>query len=111
LDFPINKRLDSPYFTLLTCDISAVLLSLFYWIIDVKGYKKWAFFFVVVGVNPITIYIASSLLNFKKVANVFVGAFDLEDIGTLALVLAITIAAIKWLFLYYLYRRKIFFKI
>jgi predicted acyltransferase len=111
LDFPINKRLASPSFTLLTSGISAVLLSLFYWIIDVKGYKKWAFFFVVVGVNPITIYVASSLLNFKKVAGVFVGAFDLEDIGTVALVLAITIAAIKWLFLYYLYRQRIFFKI
>ena len=111
LDFPINKHLASPSFTLLTCGISAVFLSLFYWIIDVKGYKKWAFFFIVVGVNSITIYVAGSLFNFKKVANVFVGAFDFADVGTLALALAITIAAIKWLFLYYLYRQKIFLKI
>ena len=109
LDFPINKHLASPSFTLLTCGISAVLLSLFYWIIDVRGYQKWAFFFVVVGVNPLTIYVASSLLNFKKVANVFVGGIDFGSAEALAL--AITIAAIKWLFLYYLYRQKIFFKI
>jgi predicted acyltransferase len=109
LDFPINKHLASPSFTLLTCGISAVLLSSFYWIIDVKGHQKWAFFFVVVGVNPITIYVASSLLNFKKVANVFVGGIDFGSAEALAL--AITIAAVKWLFLYYLYRQKIFFKI
>ena len=103
-----KDKVSSPSFTLLTCGISAVLLSLFYWIIDVKGYKKWAFFFVVVGVNPITIYVAVYLLNFKSVAKVFVGGLH----GNLApLVMVITMAVIKWLFLYYLYRQKVFLKI
>jgi len=109
LDFPINKKLASPSFTLLTCGISAVLLSIFYWIIDVKGYKKWAFFLVVVGVNPITIYVADFLTNFNKIASVFVGAFNFGQANRL--VLAITAAVIIWLFLYYLYRQRIFFKI
>lgn len=109
LDFPINKKLASPSFTLLTCGISAVLLSLFYWLIDVNGHKKWAFFFVVVGVNPITIYVADFLIDFNKIANVFVGALDFGQANRL--VVAITAAAIIWLFLYYLYRQRIFFKI
>ena len=109
LDIPINKRISSPSFTFLTCGISAFLLSLFYWFIDVKGYKKWAFFFVVVGVNSIAIYVANFLINFNNIANVFVGGFNFGR--STELVVAITVAAINWLFLYYLYRQKIFFKI
>jgi predicted acyltransferase len=109
LDFPVNKKLGSTSFTLLTCGISAVILSLFYWSIDVKGYKKWAFIFVVVGMNSITIYVANSLLNFRNVANVFVGGF--ESGNSKMLLFAIAVAAVKWLFLYYLYRQKIFLKI
>jgi predicted acyltransferase len=109
LSFPLNKKLHSPSFTFLTCGISSFLLSLFYWIIDVKGYKKWAFFFVVVGLNSITIYLANSLIKFSSVANVFAGGFEFGKAQ--ALVTAITLAAIKWLFLYYLYRQKVFLKI
>lgn len=109
LDFPINKHLWSTSFTFLTCGISAILLSVFYWVIDVKGYKKWAFFFVVVGLNPITIYMADALINFGDIANIFVGGFDFGNAQPL--VHAIIVAAIMWLFLYYLYRHKFFFKI
>lgn len=109
LDFPINKKLGSPSFTLLTCGITTELLSLFYWVIDVKGYRKWAFFFVVVGVNPITIYVLDFLINFNRLGNVFVGGVDFGDAN--ALMTAIAAAAIAWLFLYYLYRQRIFLKI
>ncbi len=109
LDFPINKNLWSPSFTFLTCGISALFLSLFYWLIDIKGYTKWAFFFVVVGMNSITIYVAGFIVKFASLADVVVGRFDFGDGRALAL--AITIATIKWLFLYYLYKQKVFLKI
>lgn len=109
LDFPINKKLATPSFTFLTCGISAVLLSLFYYLMDVRGYKKWAFFLIVVGVNPITIYVANSLLKFGNVANVIVGGFDFGNYNLL--MFAITVALVKWLLLYYLYKQKFFFKI
>jgi len=109
LDSPIIKHLWSTSYTLFTCGISAVLLSGFYWLIDVKGYKKWSIFFVVVGINSITIYVASSLLKFGNIANVFVGGFQFGKAAPL--MMAITVATLKWLFLYYLYKQKIFFKI
>jgi predicted acyltransferase len=109
LDFPISKEFGTTSFTLLTCGISALFLCLFYWLIDVKGYKKGAFFFVVVGMNSITIYVAESLVKFGSVANVFVGGIDFGR--ATALMYAIAVAAIEWLFLYYLYRNKIFLKI
>lgn len=108
LEFPITKWV-SPSFIFFTSGISSVLMTIFYWTIDVKGYKKWAFFFVVVGVNPITIYVADFLVNFRKIANVLVGGVDFGD-GN-ALMLAITVAVIKWLLLYYFYKQKVFLKI
>lgn len=109
MDWPFYKKAGFPTFHFMTIGISVLLLSIFYWLIDVKGYKKWAFFLVVVGVNPITIYAASFLIHFKTVANVFVGGFNFGNAQTL--MIAIGAGTLKWLFVYYLYRQKIFIKI
>jgi len=109
LDFPTNKKLASPSFTLLACGISSILLGFFYWIIDVKKYKRWAFILIVVGVNPITIYVADFLVDFRKLANVFVGELGLGN--ATSLFTEITSTVIIWLFLFYLFRQKVFFKI
>lgn len=109
LDFPINKKLATTSFVFLASGISTLSLAVFYWVIDVKGYKKWSFFLVVIGLNPITIYVAGFLVRFNDVTNVFVGAFDFGMAR--ALVFAIVLTTIKWLFLYYLYRQKVFLKI
>jgi predicted acyltransferase len=83
---------------------------LFYWIIDVKGYKKWAFFFVVIGMNCITIWVGQRLIDFEFTSEVlFLGLS--KYFGALQpLVLALGLVFIKWLFLYFLYRKKIFLK-
>ncbi len=109
--FPICKKLLTTSFTFLTCGISMLLLGLFYWIIDVKGYRKWAFFFVVVGMNSITIYLAARYIDFRKLAGVLTGGF--VDVAGPAgqFAVAVTMAALMWLFLYFLYRRKIFLKV
>jgi len=109
LDFPINKKLASPSFTLLTCGISSILLGFFYWIIDVKRYRRWAFPLIVVGVNPITIYVADFLINFQILAEVFVGELELRKAAPV--VVEVVSALIIWLFLYYLFRQKVFLKI
>ena len=108
---PINKKMWSASFTLLAGGLSTLLLGLFYWLIDVRGYRKWSLFFVVVGMNPITIYLVSRLVDFWRMARVFVGGFD-ELLGPAApVVTAVTAAGLKWLFLYYLYVKKIFIRI
>lgn len=43
---PINKHLWSSSFIMLTSGMAFVMLATFYWLIDVKGYRKWAFFSV-----------------------------------------------------------------
>ena len=65
LDFPINKNLWSSSFVMLTGGLSILLFSLFYYIIDVKGYRKWAYFFKIIGVNSILIYISDIFIDWQ----------------------------------------------
>ncbi len=110
LVFPINKLIWSSSYVLFAGGWSLLLLSLFYWVIDVKGWKKWAFPFVVIGLNPITIYVAGALFDFGTIVNIFVHGF-IDSLGSLKpLVWVVCEFAVKWLFLYFLYTRKIFLK-
>ncbi|MCL4385937.1 MAG: DUF5009 domain-containing protein [Actinobacteria bacterium] len=109
--FPLNKILWTSSFTLVTAGCSLLLLCLFYWLIDYKGYKKWAFPFIVIGMNAITIYIVQGLFDFGIIVNIVVHGFigymgPFKDIFFL-----ICLILLKWLFLYFLYKKKIFLKV
>jgi predicted acyltransferase len=111
LSFPIIFRLWSSSYAILTIGISSILLGLFYWSIDVKGWRKWAFPFVIVGQNAITIYLIPLLINFSAIVNFFVHGF-INYMGSFKPVFyALCILTVKWLFLYFLYRKKIFLKV
>ncbi len=62
--FPINKNLWTSTFVLYTTGWSAMLLAAFYLVIDVWGFRKWAFVFVVIGMNAITIYLVREFVDF-----------------------------------------------
>jgi predicted acyltransferase len=108
---PINKKMWSASFTWLTVGLSLLLLAVSYWLVDVRGWRKSAFFFVVVGMNPIVIYLGTRLVDFKKIAGVFVGGFVDSFGAATPLVMAIATATAIWLFLYYLYVNKVFLRI
>ena len=108
--FPINKNLWSSSFVLYAAGWSLLLLCLFYWLIDIRGYQKWAFPFIVIGLNPITIYVAQSLFDFSIIANIFIHGF-VDQLGIFSLFFkALSVLSVKWLFLYFLYKKKIFLK-
>lgn len=110
--FPYNKNLWSSSFTLLVGGISMCLLSVFYYIIDVKGYKKWAFFFVVIGMNSILIYMSGRFIDWKYTTNAFFGWLtELAGDPYSIVVFAFCFIAVKWTFLYILYKKKMFLKV
>ena len=112
LFFPINKNLWTSSFVCFVGGLSLLLFSIFYLIIDVWNYRKWAFIFVVIGVNPITIYLAERIINFRSASKFFFGGFISLFPETWAPMLnGIAITAIGWVFLYILYRKKIFLKV
>ena len=112
LDFPINKNLWTSSFVLLTSGLSLLLLSLFYYIIDVKGYQKWAFFFKVIGMNSILIYMSGRFINWKYTTNaLFQWLGDLAGDPYNIVIIALCVIIVKWLFLYLLYQKKVFLKV
>lgn len=112
MHFPINKHLWSSSFILLTSGMAFLILSLFYYIIDVLKFQSWAFFFQVIGMNSLTIYLAYHFIDFEHTSHLlFAGLYApipeqfhdaLEALGALILV---------WSMMYFLYKKKIFIKI
>ena len=71
--FPVIKKIWSSSFVLVAGGWSALLLGLFYLIVDVWSFKAWTTPFVWVGANPITLYICSGLGFFHTISERIVG--------------------------------------
>ncbi len=110
--FPFIKRVvwSSSYVTF-ACGWSLLLTALFYWVIDVKGYKRWAFFFVVIGMNAITIYVLAGIVNFGHIARLLVEGVANHAGALQPLVVPLGVVGVEWLLLWFLYRHRIFLKL
>ncbi|MDD4873219.1 MAG: DUF5009 domain-containing protein [Kiritimatiellae bacterium] len=110
--FPINKNLWSSSFVCFVGGLSLLLFTLFYLVIDVWNCKRWTTFFVVIGMNSITIYLAPRIISFSQAAKfLFGGLIELYPANWTSLLDSIAYVAVAWTFLYILYRKKIFLKI
>lgn len=109
---PIIKNLWTSSYVVLCAGLSLLLLAIFYGLIDVLGYRRWAFPFIVIGMNSITIYLASRFIDFRYTAKfLFGGLIKISPEVYQPLLLLMSILLIKWLLLYFLYRRKIFLRL
>ncbi|HEU0138176.1 MAG TPA: hypothetical protein VFQ79_00625, partial [Bryobacteraceae bacterium] len=89
-----------------------LMLIAFYWLVEVKGYKRWTFFAVVVGANSIFIYSFAQVLRgwLNRGLGRFTGNFGfLGDLG--AIPQNLLVMFVMWYLCYWLYKRKIFIKI
>ena len=113
---PVIKCLWTSSFVVLAGGWSLVLLAFFYSVIDVVQVKRWAMPFVWIGMNPIAIYLLSTVLDFNHIAERVLGGPVAECAngrvsGLGALVVAVGgMILIVWL-CQTLYKRKIFFRI
>lgn len=112
LDFPFNKNLWTSSFALQAGGISMMLLSLFYYIIDVQGYQRWAFVFRVIGMNSILIYLSVVFIDWGFTAKALLGWMaQLAGKPYELVVTVLCIMIVKWVFLYFMYRKKMFLKV
>jgi predicted acyltransferase len=109
--YPVIKKIWTVPFNLLTAGISLLFLSLFYFLMDVKGWRKGTFFFRVIGLNSITIYLGGRIIDFYYTSEFLLGWLSKPagDYGPVVIIIGMIIA--EWLFLYYLYKRKIFLRV
>jgi len=110
--YPIIKKMWTVTYVLKAAGVSALLLALFYYVIDVKGSKNWTLFFRVFGMNSITIYMADRIIDFHDISRFFMGWTSVhfnEQWGTVFI--AIGVLTIQWALMLFLYRRKIFLRV
>ncbi|MCP4312981.1 MAG: DUF5009 domain-containing protein [Bacteroidetes bacterium] len=110
--YPIIKKMWTVPFVLMTGGVSALLLSLFYFVIDVKGINKWTPFFIVFGMNSITIYLGVKILDFGRASRFFLG-WTQHHISEAwgEVFLAIGVLILQWALMLFLYRKRIFLRI
>ena len=65
--FPIVKKIWSSTFTLLSGGICFLLIALFYYIVDVRGWKKGLSWLKIYGMNAITAYVIGELLRYDSI--------------------------------------------
>lgn len=119
--FPINKKLWTSTFVLVTCGLDLVIIGSLIYMIEVKHYTKWTSFFTVFGKNPLFIYIVSEVLltiigvifpnsDFKAWINShFFQVIAPGPIGSL--LFAICFMLVCWLVGYILDKRKIYIRV
>jgi predicted acyltransferase len=110
--FPVNKNLWTSSFVLYAGGWSVIMLAIFYLLIDVLKFKKWAFFFIVIGMNSIAIYLGQTIVDIGKLVDYFFkGLINIFSVNARPVFFWVFYIMISWLILLYLYRKKMFLKI
>lgn len=113
---PVNKKIWSPTYVLLTCGLASQLLALLVYVIDVKGHRKWTRFFEAFGVNPLFMYVLSEMLAIVLGYTIQDRIYDTVLASWLdpyfaSLVYALLFVGLNWVVANYLYKRRIYIKI
>ncbi|MBA3441685.1 MAG: DUF5009 domain-containing protein [Pyrinomonadaceae bacterium] len=112
---PLVKRIWTPTWAIYSTGWVLLLLAGFYYVIDLKGYRRWAFPFLVVGMNSIAMYVivhvaTEYIINSLKI-HFGQGVFELFGEPFAPIIVGAVALLIMWLVLYWMYRRKIFLRI
>jgi heparan-alpha-glucosaminide N-acetyltransferase len=112
---PIVKRIWTPSWTLFSGGACFLLLAAFSWVIEIKGYRRWAFPLVVIGMNSIAAYLIAHLCEdfITSSFRIHLGdaPFRLFGPALEPLLLGGAVLLTYWLMLFWMYRRKIFLRI
>ena len=123
--YPMIVSVTTGSWVLFVGAVGVGLLMLFYLVVDLWGFRKWAFFFVVIGANSIAVYMAAHLFDFRNLGNIFVKGWTTnQNIGVVGglsywvgpgawsnFVEALAAFAVIWLILFWMYRTKTFIKV
>src|SRR6266581_4785972 len=107
---PVVMKMWTASYGLMSAGWACLMLLFFYWLIDMRRYRKWAFPFVIIGMNAIFIYMFTSLIHLDAI----VGVFTKELAGWLPkagpLFQQVAVLVVEWLNLFWMYKRNVFVK-
>jgi len=119
--FPVNKKLWTSTFVLITCGLDLVILGALIYIIEVLSYVRWTWFFTVLGKNPLFIYLVSEVLltiiyvcfpNADLIGKINRSFFQMIAPGPIgSLLFAISFMLVCWLIGYILDKKKIYIRV
>jgi predicted acyltransferase len=112
---PVVRKLHTSSFVILTVGLAFLSLALGYWLIDIMRFRKRSVFFVIVGMNPVFIYLfalSGGADWLSRIVMPFTMAFSgwVGDWPTQVLT-SLTVWGLLWALCYWLYKRKIFIRI
>ena len=112
---PVVKRIWTPGWTVFSGGACFLLLAGFSWMIDVKGYRKWAFPLIVIGMNSIAAYMIAHLFGGFIIDSFRIhlgrNAFAIFGTGLQPFVQGSAVLLTYWLILFWMYRRKVFLRV
>ena len=109
---PIVKALWTTSFIFAAAAYSFLMLALFYWIVDVKEWRRWTFYFRIIGMNSIAIYVLMMVGVLGLFTNFLFGGLG-RWIGEpwSGAVMSVARLAVGWLILYFFYKKDIFLRV
>jgi predicted acyltransferase len=114
---PVIKKIATSSFVLVSGGWCLLALAFFYWWIDVRQHKKYLLFFIIVGINSIFIYLFFEIVGSRwfngyiaSISNGVTGWFNISGMPQYVIG-CFCIFTLEWLLCYFLYKKKIFFKL
>lgn len=112
---PLVKRIWTPSWAIFSSGWAVLFLAFFYYTIDMRGYRRWAFPFLVVGMNSIAIYVlvheTTGYITDTLRTHLGSGVFDLFGPEYAPITSGAAALLLLWLTLFWMYQRKIFLRI
>ncbi|MFT5145188.1 MAG: putative acyltransferase [Rhodothermales bacterium] len=112
---PIIKRICTSSFVIVSGGWCLLALAFSYWLIDVKGIKRWSKFLMVFGMNPLAVYVFGEIGGdrwLRQVVSPFTeGVLGWSGEGPVLLITALVVLGINWYVVNWLYDRKLFIRI
>lgn len=107
---PIVMKLWTTSYGLVTAGWACLMFLFFYWVIDVRAWRRWSFPFAVIGANAIFIYMFRSLIHLGSIVGVFTQGIARRLPRSGVLVQEVAVIVVEWLILFWMYKRRIFIK-
>ena len=107
---PIIMKLWTTSYALVATGWACLFFAAFYWVIDLRGWNRWAFPLVVIGVNALAAYMLNTIIPLRVIVGTFTRPL-VPALGVFGPVLATgAVLLAGWLILFWLYRRKIYLR-